>query len=125
MGTGFGYDRERRAAQGALIARLLPLVRDIRRTGAAALDLSWLAAGRLDGYFEHGLNPWDWAAGRLIAEEAGATVVELPGDPRGAGGGVHAGAGLADARGALGTAPGSGRSPIGLAGARAATSARR
>ncbi len=69
--------------QGALMARLLPLVRDIRRTGAAALDLSWLAAGRLDGYFEHGLNPWDWAAGRLIAEEAGATVVELPGDPPG------------------------------------------
>jgi myo-inositol-1(or 4)-monophosphatase len=83
VATGFGYDRERRAAQGALIARLLPLVRDIRRTGAAALDLSWLAAGRLDGYFEHGLNPWDWAAGRLIAEEAGGTVVELPGDPAG------------------------------------------
>jgi myo-inositol-1(or 4)-monophosphatase len=83
VGTGFGYDHERRIAQGALVARLLPLVRDIRRTGAAALDLSWLAAGRLDGYFEHGLNPWDWAAGRLIAEEAGATVVELPGDPAG------------------------------------------
>ena len=83
VGTGFGYDRERRAAQGAVIARLLPQVRDIRRTGAAALDLSWLAAGRLDGYFEHGLSPWDWAAGRLMVEEAGGSVVELPGDPMG------------------------------------------
>jgi myo-inositol-1(or 4)-monophosphatase len=83
VGTGFGYDRARRAAQGALMAQLLPQVRDIRRTGAAALDLSWLAAGRLDGYFEHGLNTWDWAAGRLIAEEAGGSVVELPGDPPG------------------------------------------
>ena len=83
VGTGFGYDRERRAAQGDVIARLLPQVRDIRRTGAAALDLCWLAAGRLDGYFEHGLSPWDWAAGRLMVEEAGGSVVELPGDPPG------------------------------------------
>jgi myo-inositol-1(or 4)-monophosphatase len=83
VGTGFGYERERRGAQGAVLADLLPQVRDIRRTGAAALDLCWLAAGRLDGYFEHGLSPWDWAAGRLMVEEAGGSVVELPGDPPG------------------------------------------
>jgi myo-inositol-1(or 4)-monophosphatase len=62
---------------------VLPEVRDIRRAGAAALDLSWLAAGRLDGYWERGLSPWDWAAGRLLVEEAGGAVVELPGEPYG------------------------------------------
>jgi myo-inositol-1(or 4)-monophosphatase len=83
VATGFAYLRERRVAQGELVRELLPRVRDIRRAGAAALDLAWLAAGRLDGYYERGLNPWDWAAGRLLVEEAGGAVAELPGDPAG------------------------------------------
>lgn len=74
LGTGFGYDSSRRAAQAALLAQMLPLVRDVRRMGAAALDLCMVAAGRLDVYYEHGLNVWDWAAAALIAAEAGAFV---------------------------------------------------
>lgn len=77
LATGFGYGARRRAAQGAIIAELLPRVRDIRRVGSAALDLCMVAAGAVDAHFEHGLSPWDWAAGSLIASEAGA-VVELP-----------------------------------------------
>lgn len=79
LGTGFGYQPGRRAAQAALAARILPQVRDIRRIGSAALDLCLVAAGCLDAHYEHGLNVWDWAAGALIAAEAGA-VVTLP-DP--------------------------------------------
>ena len=75
VGTGFGYDAQRRALQAALLARILPVVRDVRRIGSAALDLCMVAAGRLDGHYEHGLNVWDWAAGALIATEAGALVV--------------------------------------------------
>lgn len=78
VGTGFGYEAPRRAAQAALLARMLPLVRDVRRIGSAALDLCMVAAGRLDAHYEHGLNVWDWAAGALIAAEAGA-VLMLPG----------------------------------------------
>ncbi len=74
IGTGFAYDVAVRVGQGAVVAALLPRVRDIRRAGAAALDLCAVACGRLDGYFEQGLAPWDLAAGRLIAEEAGAVV---------------------------------------------------
>ena len=59
---------------------VLPAVRDVRRFGSAALDLAWVACGRLDGYFERGLNPWDWAAGRLVVSEAGGVVEEL--EPR-------------------------------------------
>jgi myo-inositol-1(or 4)-monophosphatase len=77
VATGFAYRAERRARQAAGIAGLLTRVRDIRRAGAASLDLCAVAAGWLDGYFEHGLNRWDWAGGALIAEEAGA-VVRLP-----------------------------------------------
>ena len=83
IATGFGYDAERRSKQGEVIARVLPRVRDIRRAGAAALDLCWLAAGRVDGYFERGLNAWDWAAARIIVEEAGGVVTELKEDPHG------------------------------------------
>jgi myo-inositol-1(or 4)-monophosphatase len=83
IGTGFGYDADRRAMQAEVVARLLPRVRDIRRAGAAALDLCMVACGRLDGYYERGLNAWDWAAGSLIASEAGASVVSLSGEPFG------------------------------------------
>lgn len=72
LGTGFGYDPERRRRQGALIGRMLPLVRDVRRIGSAALDLSWVASGAMDAYYEEGTNRWDVAAGGLIAAEAGA-----------------------------------------------------
>src|SRR5699024_7367109 len=83
VATGFAYRAERRVRQGALIAALLPQVRDIRRVGAAALDLCMVAAGRVDAHFEHGLSPWDWAAGALIAAEAGARVW-VPGTGSGA-----------------------------------------
>jgi myo-inositol-1(or 4)-monophosphatase len=83
VGTGFGYDAARRAHQGAVLAQLITRVRDIRRFGAAALDLCSVAEGTLDAFFEKGLNPWDHAAGGLIAAEAGATVDGLGGTPPG------------------------------------------
>ena len=83
VATGFGYDPDRRARQADLVRDLLPRVRDIRRAGSAALDLSWLATGRFDAYYERGLNPWDWAAGSLIVREAGGVVEDLPGEPHG------------------------------------------
>jgi myo-inositol-1(or 4)-monophosphatase len=79
--TGFGYDAERRRAQGAVVADLLPRVRDIRRFGSSALDLCAVAAGRVDAYYELGLNPWDHAAGALVAAEAGLVVTGLDGRP--------------------------------------------
>jgi myo-inositol-1(or 4)-monophosphatase len=78
VATGFSYEPERRALQGAIAARLLPQVRDIRRAGSAALDLAWVACGRLDGYYEHGLNAWDWAGGALLVSEAGGEIRRLP-----------------------------------------------
>jgi myo-inositol-1(or 4)-monophosphatase len=78
VATGFSYEPGRRALQGAIAARLLPLVRDVRRAGSAALDLAWVACGRLDGYYEHGLNEWDWAGGALLVSEAGGVVRRLP-----------------------------------------------
>ena len=81
--TGFGYDAAERARQARVVADLLPRVRDIRRAGAAALDLAWLAAGRLDGYWERGVKRWDWAAGRLLVTEAGGQVRDIDGDPHG------------------------------------------
>ncbi len=74
VGTGFGYDPQLRKRQAAVLAMLLPQVRDIRRLGSAALDLCLVAAGQLDAYFEANLNVWDWAAGALIAAEAGARL---------------------------------------------------
>ncbi len=74
VGTGFAYDSAVRGEQGSLVAALLPFVRDIRRLGTASLDLCFVAAGRLDAYFERTLSPWDHAAGALIAREAGAVV---------------------------------------------------
>ncbi|UPK73255.1 inositol monophosphatase [Nocardioidaceae bacterium SCSIO 66511] len=81
IGTGFNYRPEIRAKQGAAVARLLGSVADIRRIGSAAIDLCNVASGRLDGYVEEGLKPWDLAAGRLIAEESGAVVTGLDGEP--------------------------------------------
>ncbi|WP_206507311.1 inositol monophosphatase family protein [Streptomyces chrestomyceticus] len=81
IGTGFAYLSERRAAQAEVLRTLLPQVRDIRRGGSAAIDLCDVACGRLDGYYERGLNPWDMAAGALIAREAGALTGGRPGGP--------------------------------------------
>ena len=83
VGTGFGYDAARRAHQGAVVAGLITRVRDIRRIGAASVDLCMAAEGMLDAYFEKGLNPWDHAAGGLVATEAGLRVSGLDGDPPG------------------------------------------
>jgi myo-inositol-1(or 4)-monophosphatase len=77
VATGFNYDAAVRARQADVMQRLIPRVRDIRRVGAAALDLCWCACGRYDAYFERGLNPWDVAAGSLIASRAGLTVRDL------------------------------------------------
>lgn len=74
VATGFQYTADVRAAQGAVVAALLPQVRDIRRLGAASVDLCHVAAGLVDVYYEHGLQPWDFAAGALIAVEAGLRV---------------------------------------------------
>ena len=81
VGTGFGYLRERRVKQAAVAAELIPRFRDIRRAGSGAIDLCDVAVGRLDGYYERGLHPWDHAAGVLIATEAGALTGGRPGDP--------------------------------------------
>ncbi|MEN3356356.1 MAG: monophosphatase [Mycobacteriales bacterium] len=83
IGTGFGYDAGRRGAQGRVLAGVLPRVANIRRLGSAALDLCFVAAGRLDGYFEQGLAPWDMAAGALVATESGVLVSGLHGQPAG------------------------------------------
>jgi myo-inositol-1(or 4)-monophosphatase len=79
VGTGFGYDAAMRREQARVLVEVLPRVRDIRRLGAAAIDLCHLAAGRIDLYYERGLNPWDLAAGTLIAAQAGAVVTGLAG----------------------------------------------
>ena len=81
VGTGFGYESAVRRAQASVVARVLPEVRDIRRAGSAALDLAWLAAGRLDAYFERGVQAWDVAAGLLLCSRAGLAVRRL--DPPG------------------------------------------
>ena len=81
VGTGFGYRAELRREQGAVVAQLLPLVRDIRRRGSSALDLCAVAVGRLDAYYELGLKPWDHAAAGLVATEAGALLSGLHGRP--------------------------------------------
>ncbi|MFF3942588.1 inositol monophosphatase family protein [Streptomyces phaeofaciens] len=80
VSTGFNYVAEVRAHQADVAQRLIPLLRDIRRSGSAAVDLCDVAAGRLDGYYERGLHPWDLAAGDLIAREAGALTGGRPGE---------------------------------------------
>jgi myo-inositol-1(or 4)-monophosphatase len=81
VATGFGYAAERRVQQAKVLGHVLPRVRDIRRAGSAALDLCWMAAGRVDATYELGLEHWDHAAGALIAAEAGAAVTTLGGGP--------------------------------------------
>ncbi|WP_329402139.1 inositol monophosphatase family protein [Streptomyces melanogenes] len=81
LGTGFAYVQSVRAHQASVVQRLIPKFRDIRRGGSAAIDLCDVAAGRLDAYYERGLNPWDLAAGDLIAREAGALTGGRAGDP--------------------------------------------
>jgi myo-inositol-1(or 4)-monophosphatase len=95
IATGFSYEADRRARQAAVLVEVLPRVRDIRRFGAAAVDLCSVACGRVDGYYERGLAPWDLAAGGLIATEAGAAVTDFDGGPATAGAVVAAGAGIA------------------------------
>jgi myo-inositol-1(or 4)-monophosphatase len=101
IATGFAYDSDRRARQAAVLVSVLPRVRDIRRFGAAAVDLCSVACGRVDGYYERGLAPWDLAAGGLIAAEAGAVVSDFHGAEARAGAVVAAGPGIAAALRAL------------------------
>jgi myo-inositol-1(or 4)-monophosphatase len=96
VATGFGYAAERRAVQAEWVAHVLPRVRDIRRAGSAALDLCWVAAGRVDAYYEQGTHIWDYAAGALVASEAGAWVGGFDGGPPSTDGLVAAAPQLAD-----------------------------
>ena len=77
VATGFSYDPAAREQQSVIVAKILPIVRDIRRAGSAALDLAALAAGRVDGFYEAPLEIWDKAAGVLLVTEAGGVVAEL------------------------------------------------
>lgn len=79
LATGFGYDPATHDGDLARVRRVMPLARDLRRGGAASLDLAYVAAGRIDGYFERGLHPWDHAAGGLLVEEAGGVLGGAPG----------------------------------------------
>jgi myo-inositol-1(or 4)-monophosphatase len=83
VSTGFSYESERRAQQAAVLVELLPRIRDLRRAGAAALDLAYVAAGRVDAFYERGLKRWDEAAGLLLVHEAGGVTAELDGEPHG------------------------------------------
>jgi myo-inositol-1(or 4)-monophosphatase len=83
VATGFSYEAEHRAEQAKVVLRLLPQIRDLRRAGAAALDLAYVACGRCDAFYERGLKRWDEAAGRLLVEEAGGVVSDLEGEPHG------------------------------------------
>lgn len=74
LATGFGYDPATHDGDLATVRAVMPIARDLRRAGSAALDLAYVAAGRLDGYFERGLKPWDFAAGALLVREAGGVV---------------------------------------------------
>jgi myo-inositol-1(or 4)-monophosphatase len=94
VATGFGYQAGRRQVQGEVVAALLPRIRDIRRAGVASVDLCSVAAGRIDAFYERGLNYWDYAAGTLVAAEAGAIVGGLAGAPVSGSLAVAAGPGL-------------------------------
>ncbi len=80
--TGFPYTvREERRRQVDVFAAFLDEARAVRRLGSAALDLAYVAAGRLDGFWEERLHPWDMAAGVLLVEEAGGRVTDMDGGP--------------------------------------------
>jgi myo-inositol-1(or 4)-monophosphatase len=96
VATGFGYEAPIRARQAEVLLRVLPRVRDIRRAGAAAIDLAWCACGRFDAFYERGLNPWDYAAGALIATRAGLEVRTVASTGTDAAGVVCAPAGIID-----------------------------
>ncbi len=96
IATGFSYAADHRARQAAVLVHVLPRIRDIRRFGAAAVDLCSVACGRVDGYFERGLAPWDLAAGGLIAAEAGAVVTAIDGGAVTPGDVLAAAPGIAD-----------------------------
>jgi myo-inositol-1(or 4)-monophosphatase len=95
--TGFAYAAEERREQARREGHLIAKVRDVRRFGSAALDLAWVAAGRVDGYMESFGEPWDWAAGRLMVEEAGGRVSDVPGVRPGVPGILASGAAVHDA----------------------------
>jgi myo-inositol-1(or 4)-monophosphatase len=95
VATGFSYDAERRGRQAGVLVEVLPRIRDVRRVGAAAVDLCSVACGRVDAFYEKGLAPWDLAAGGLIAAEAGAVFTDLLGGPPGPGGVLAAAPGIA------------------------------
>jgi myo-inositol-1(or 4)-monophosphatase len=97
VATGFTYNPVVRARQAELVGRVIPAVRDIRRCGAAALDLCWTACGRFDAFYERGLNAWDVAAGSLVCARAGLEVRVLPGTEYENDGVIVAPAGLIDA----------------------------
>ncbi len=97
VATGFGYDAHVREAQAAVLAGVLPRVRDVRRAGSAALDLAWCAAGRVDAYFERGVKAWDVAAGTLLCAGVGLDVRALEPDGVLPAGVLAAPAGIADA----------------------------
>jgi myo-inositol-1(or 4)-monophosphatase len=78
VATGFGYESSVRTLQAAVVARVLPQVRDVRRMGSAALDLAWTACGRYDAFYERGVQTWDIAAGSVLCECAGLVVRTLP-----------------------------------------------
>jgi myo-inositol-1(or 4)-monophosphatase len=96
VGIGFSYAPEQRIRQAEILTKMVPVVRDVRRIGSCALDLCMVAAGALDAYYEDGVHVWDWAAGALIAAEAGATLLLPPADG-GAGVLVAAAPGIAEA----------------------------
>lgn len=81
VATGFSYDPDRRRRQAAVLVKVLPRLRDIRRMGGAAIDLASVSCGRVDAYFERGLNPWDYAAGAVLVTEAGGLITDLEGRP--------------------------------------------
>ena len=83
VATGFAYDAGVRARQAEVLTRVLPRVRDIRRAGAAALDLAWVACGRYDAYWERGVKAWDVAAGSLLVQRAGLATASLQADDDG------------------------------------------
>jgi myo-inositol-1(or 4)-monophosphatase len=95
--TGFAYAAEERREQARREGHLIGKVRDVRRFGSAALDLAYTASGRVDCYYESFGEPWDWAAGRLLVEEAGGRVSDVPGVRPGVAGILASGAKVHDA----------------------------